>query len=152
MWVMTPCQCCVVDDTLEGILGGSDDEAEEDAVISQVLDEIGIEVSSKVNFLITTSECPNTAKISEDYNNKIWSNISSGVLYTQAHFKLWSVPNIHMVKKNLLSQYISISTCLALAVVWSGCGQQASGGEFQGWCCHWGPWSKTKTTSQLGSH
>ena len=37
-----------VDDTLEGILGGSDDEAEEDAVISQVLDEIGIEVSGKV--------------------------------------------------------------------------------------------------------
>ncbi len=37
-----------MDDTLEGILGGSDDEAEEDAVISQVLDEIGIEVSSKV--------------------------------------------------------------------------------------------------------
>lgn len=29
-------------------MGGSDDEAEEDAVISQVLDEIGIEVSSKV--------------------------------------------------------------------------------------------------------
>ncbi len=37
-----------VDDTLESILGGSDDEAEEDAVISQVLDEIGIEVTSKV--------------------------------------------------------------------------------------------------------
>lgn len=39
---------CAVDDTLESILAGSDDEAEEDAVISQVLDEIGIEVSSKV--------------------------------------------------------------------------------------------------------
>ena len=39
---------CAVDDTLESVLGGSDDEAEEDAVISQVLDEIGIEVSGKV--------------------------------------------------------------------------------------------------------
>lgn len=35
-------------DTLDSVLAGSDDEAEEDAVISQVLDEIGIEVNSKV--------------------------------------------------------------------------------------------------------
>ena len=40
---------CVVEDTLDSILGGSDDEAEEDAVISQVLDEIGIEVTGKVS-------------------------------------------------------------------------------------------------------
>ncbi len=39
----------LVDDTLESVLAGSDDEAEEDAVISQVLDEIGIEVSGKVS-------------------------------------------------------------------------------------------------------
>ena len=38
-----------MEDTLDSILGGSDDEAEEDAVISQVLDEIGIEVTGKVN-------------------------------------------------------------------------------------------------------
>ena len=37
-----------MEDTLDSILGGSDDEAEEDAVVSQVLDEIGIEVTSKV--------------------------------------------------------------------------------------------------------
>ena len=37
-----------VSDTLDSVLAGSDDEAEEDAVISQVLDEIGIEVTSKV--------------------------------------------------------------------------------------------------------
>ena len=40
-----------MDDTLDSILGGSDDEAEEDAVISQVLDEIGIEVTGKVSQL-----------------------------------------------------------------------------------------------------
>ena len=40
---------CAVEDTLDSILGGSDDEAEEDAVISQVLDEIGIEVTGKVS-------------------------------------------------------------------------------------------------------
>ena len=39
----------LVEDTLDSILGGSDDEAEEDAVISQVLDEIGIEVTGKVS-------------------------------------------------------------------------------------------------------
>lgn len=38
-----------VDDTLDSILAGSDDEAEEDAVISQVLDEIGIEVQQKLS-------------------------------------------------------------------------------------------------------
>ena len=41
-----------VDDTLDSILGGEDDEAEEDAVISQVLDEIGIDVQSKVNMSV----------------------------------------------------------------------------------------------------
>lgn len=39
----------LMDDTLESVLGGSDDDAEEDAVISQVLDEIGIEVSGKLS-------------------------------------------------------------------------------------------------------
>ena len=39
---------CVVSDTLDSVLAGSDEEDEEDAVISQVLDEIGIEISGKV--------------------------------------------------------------------------------------------------------
>ena len=43
-----------MEDTLDSILGGSDDEAEEDAVISQVLDEIGIEVSGKVRVLLVS--------------------------------------------------------------------------------------------------
>ena len=37
-----------VNDTLDDILGESGDESEEDAVINQVLDEIGIEISGKV--------------------------------------------------------------------------------------------------------
>ena len=37
-----------VDDTLDSILAGSDDEAEEDAVVAQVLDEIGIDIERKV--------------------------------------------------------------------------------------------------------
>ena len=46
------CDCYdVVSDTLDSVLAGSDDETEEDAVISQVLDEIGIEVTSKVSSL-----------------------------------------------------------------------------------------------------
>ena len=51
------CFVCSVDDTLDSILGGSDDEAEEDAVISQVLDEIGIEVTGKVSQLSTLTPC-----------------------------------------------------------------------------------------------
>ncbi len=42
-----------VDDTLDSLLAGSDDEAEEDAVISQVLDEIGIDIQKKVSKLTT---------------------------------------------------------------------------------------------------
>lgn len=37
-----------VNDTLEGVLDGSGDEEEQDAIISQVLDEIGIETSGRV--------------------------------------------------------------------------------------------------------
>lgn len=37
-----------VDDTLNSVLEHSDDEAEQDAVVNQVLDEIGIEISGKV--------------------------------------------------------------------------------------------------------
>ena len=38
----------VVSDSLDDILGESGDEEEQDAVITQVLDEIGIEISGKV--------------------------------------------------------------------------------------------------------
>jgi charged multivesicular body protein 2B len=37
-----------VNDTLDDILGESGDEEEQDAIVSQVLDEIGIEISGKV--------------------------------------------------------------------------------------------------------
>jgi division protein CdvB (Snf7/Vps24/ESCRT-III family) len=38
-----------VDDVLEGVLEGSDDEAQSDAIVNQVLDEIGIEIKSDLN-------------------------------------------------------------------------------------------------------
>ena len=37
-----------VDDTLDDILAESGDEEEQDAIVSQVLDEIGIEITGKV--------------------------------------------------------------------------------------------------------
>ena len=39
----------MMNDTLDDILADSDDEAEQDAVVNQVLDEIGIEISGKVS-------------------------------------------------------------------------------------------------------
>lgn len=39
----------LMDDTLDSLLAGSDDEAEEDAVVSQVLDEIGIDIERKLD-------------------------------------------------------------------------------------------------------
>ena len=38
----------IMNDALDDILADSDDEAEQDAVVNQVLDEIGIEISGKV--------------------------------------------------------------------------------------------------------
>lgn len=38
----------LVNDTLDDILDESGDEEEQDAIVSQVLDEIGIEISGKV--------------------------------------------------------------------------------------------------------
>jgi hypothetical protein len=37
-----------VNDALDDILAGSDDEEEEAAIVNKVLDEIGIEISGKV--------------------------------------------------------------------------------------------------------
>lgn len=39
-----------VNDALDDILAGSDDEEEEAAIVNKVLDEIGIEISGKVFF------------------------------------------------------------------------------------------------------
>ena len=38
----------LVNDTLESVFDESGDEEEQDAIVSQVLDEIGIEISGKV--------------------------------------------------------------------------------------------------------
>src|SRR5690606_27116372 len=38
----------LVEESLNGILDNSDDEAEQDQVVNQILDEIGIEVNQKV--------------------------------------------------------------------------------------------------------
>ena len=43
---------CSVSDSLDDIFDESGDEEEQDAVVSQVLDEIGIEISGKVCALI----------------------------------------------------------------------------------------------------
>ena len=39
----------VVDDTLDSVLAGSDEEEESEAIVGKVLDEIGIEMTSKVS-------------------------------------------------------------------------------------------------------
>ena len=50
---LSPNESCLVffsvNDALDDILADSDDESEEQAVITQVLDEIGIEISGKVS-------------------------------------------------------------------------------------------------------
>ena len=42
-----------VNDALDEILEDSDDESEEQAVIDKVLDEIGIEISGKVKYIMS---------------------------------------------------------------------------------------------------
>merc|ERR1719500_1023409 len=46
----------MMNDTLDDILADSDEEEEQDAVVNQVLDEIGIEISGKL------SEAPSAVK------------------------------------------------------------------------------------------
>lgn len=41
-----------MEESLNDILGDSDDEKEQDLVVNKILDEIGIEVSGKVIYLI----------------------------------------------------------------------------------------------------
>ena len=38
----------IVNETLDSVFDASDDEVEQDAVVTQVLDEIGIDMTSKV--------------------------------------------------------------------------------------------------------
>jgi charged multivesicular body protein 2B len=38
----------IVNETLDGVLEGSDDEAESDAIVNKVLDEIGIEIQGNL--------------------------------------------------------------------------------------------------------
>ena len=45
-----------VNDTLESVFDESGDEEEQDAIVSQVLDEIGIEISGKVSSLKKTTK------------------------------------------------------------------------------------------------
>ena len=42
--------CVVVNDTLDEMLDESGDEEEQDAIVTQVLDEIGIDISGKVTY------------------------------------------------------------------------------------------------------
>ena len=51
---MTCCWLCAVNDTLDDILDESGDEEEQDAIVNQVLDEIGIEITD--NCLLYTSD------------------------------------------------------------------------------------------------
>ena len=53
--------CFVVNETLDSILDESGDEDEQEAVVNQVLDEIGIEISGKVKRGIQRRK--NTVKI-----------------------------------------------------------------------------------------
>lgn len=54
MYVLSHCLVFlfVVNDTLDDILGDSDEEEESDAIVTQVLDEIGIDISGKVGATI----------------------------------------------------------------------------------------------------
>ena len=48
MLITVYCVLSVVNDSLDDILGESGDEEEQDAIVTQVLDEIGIDISGKV--------------------------------------------------------------------------------------------------------
>lgn len=39
----------LVNETLDGVLEGSDDEAQSDAIVNKVLDEIGIEITGQLS-------------------------------------------------------------------------------------------------------
>ncbi|CAL1274795.1 unnamed protein product [Larinioides sclopetarius] len=58
----------IVDDTLNSVLTESGDEEEEDAVVNQVLDEIGIEISGKMSKapLVSRDDIGATSKVATD--------------------------------------------------------------------------------------
>jgi len=48
MRVLLHIACCTVNDVMDDIMEGSGDEEESNAIVSQVLDEIGIDISGQV--------------------------------------------------------------------------------------------------------
>lgn len=46
-----------MNETLDSVFDASDDEAEQDAIVTQVLDEIGIDMSSKVSMVNLCEKC-----------------------------------------------------------------------------------------------
>ena len=77
---------CLVDDTLDDILGESGDEEEQDAIVNQVLDEIGIEISGKVrqcSVLWVVNKFSNRHFKTGYFNFILWSFIFT--LYPSPH-------------------------------------------------------------------
>ena len=57
MLITVYCVLSVVNDSLDDILGESGDEEEQDAIVTQVLDEIGIDISGKVCLSVCLFQC-----------------------------------------------------------------------------------------------
>lgn len=50
-----------MNETLDSVFDASDDEAEQDAIVTQVLDEIGIDMTSKVGrHVVNSPHCSDT--------------------------------------------------------------------------------------------
>lgn len=65
-----------VSDTLDNILEESGDEEESDRIVTQILDEIGIEITGKVNNITTYRVTQNSVKIFSFQNyHEILNNI-----------------------------------------------------------------------------
>ena len=57
--ILTPILILIsVDDTLESVLAASDEEEESEAIVTQVLDEIGIDINSKVCCIVIPCYVP----------------------------------------------------------------------------------------------
>jgi len=62
----------MINDTLESVFDESGDEEEQDAIVSQVLDEIGIEISGKLaNAPSTSKSLPQASKATADEDKEI---------------------------------------------------------------------------------
>ena len=64
--------CVSVNDTLDDILTESGDEEEEDAIVTQVLDEIGIDISGKVWHIVTQV----LDEVGIDISGKVWQIVT----------------------------------------------------------------------------